>query len=124
MSKMSERRRFSRISFHTSTRVCQGDHCSSAELEDISLKGVLLHLQQPLDLDPGQQVSVEIALTDDALITMTCELVRQTYPSMALTCTSIDVDSISHLRRLVELNTGDPAACERELAELITLQEE
>ena len=33
-------------------------------------------------------------------------------------CRHIDVDSISHLRRLVELNLGDEALLERELAAL------
>ncbi len=34
-------------------------------------------------------------------------------------CIAIDMDSIGHLRRLVELNLGAPKACERELIELL-----
>ena len=33
-------------------------------------------------------------------------------------CEHIDLDSISHLRRLVELNLGDPDILDRELSEL------
>jgi hypothetical protein len=36
-----------------------------------------------------------------------------------LRCDSIDLDSITHLRRLVELNAGDPRELDRELAILI-----
>jgi hypothetical protein len=34
-------------------------------------------------------------------------------------CDHIDLESISHLKRLVELNLGDEAALERELHELV-----
>ena len=36
-----------------------------------------------------------------------------------LLCRSIDLDSVTHLRRLIELQLGDPALLERDLAELI-----
>jgi hypothetical protein len=39
---------------------------------------------------------------------------------IGLRCSSIDLDSITHLRRLVELNAGDPALLERELTALLT----
>lgn len=34
-------------------------------------------------------------------------------------CRSIDLESITHLRRLIEMNLGDAALVERELAALI-----
>ncbi len=34
---------------------------------------------------------------------------------VGLRCTSIDMDSMIHLRRLMELNLGDPGLLEREL---------
>jgi hypothetical protein len=34
-------------------------------------------------------------------------------------CRSIDLESITHLRRLIEVNLGDPAASDRELKALI-----
>jgi hypothetical protein len=33
-------------------------------------------------------------------------------------CRSIDLDTVTHLRRLIELQLGDPALLERDLAEL------
>lgn len=119
MTPTEERRRFSRISFHSATHVQQGAINSPAELVDISLKGVLVDLPEAHTIDPQQPVEVCVALTDDAEIRMTCRLLRAVDRQLALICESIDLDSISHLRRLLELNTGDPAACERELLELI-----
>jgi hypothetical protein len=37
---------------------------------------------------------------------------------LGFVCRHIDLDSISHLRRLVELNLGDETLLERELAAL------
>ena len=39
---------------------------------------------------------------------------------LACAARSIDLDSITHLRRLVELNSGDAAMLERELHTLIS----
>ena len=36
-----------------------------------------------------------------------------------LVCEGIDIDSVTHLRRLVELNLGDPDLLDRELSSLI-----
>jgi hypothetical protein len=38
---------------------------------------------------------------------------------VGLRCESIDLDSMAHLRRLLELNSGDPELVERELSALI-----
>jgi hypothetical protein len=37
---------------------------------------------------------------------------------VGLHCRHIDIESLAHLRRLIELNLGDPALLERELAAL------
>ncbi|MGB1059017.1 MAG: hypothetical protein ACPGZU_02735, partial [Ketobacter sp.] len=37
-----------------------------------------------------------------------------------IACDHIDVDSASHLRRIVELNTGNEALLEREIEALVT----
>jgi hypothetical protein len=38
---------------------------------------------------------------------------------VGLRCDNIDLDSVTHLRRLVELNAGDPNLLDRELSALI-----
>ena len=51
---------------------------------------------------------------------MTAQVVHQTLEQLHLSCVNIDIDSISHLRRLIELNIGDATAAERELSELLS----
>lgn len=116
---IEERRRFSRVSFQATTHISQGSEQCQAELCDISLKGVLLTPVSPCKLNPGAQITVSIRLGDDAKIVMQTRQARQDGSTLGLVCESIDVESISHLRRLIELNLGDPNASERELSELM-----
>jgi hypothetical protein len=52
---------------------------------------------------------------------MEVELVHDDHNQLGFHCSHIDVDSISHLRRLIELNLGDEAELERELAALLAV---
>ena len=119
-----ERRRFSRIDFDARVEIAQGDKNWQAQLLDVSLKGLLLAKLGPYQLDPAIPLLVNIILSDQTSITMTTQVVHQTLDQLHLTCTTIDIDSISHLRRLIELNIGDAAAAERELSELIASAKE
>jgi hypothetical protein len=116
-----ERRRFSRIDFKTRVELRQGDNSWEAELEDISLKGLLLKHSAATPLAEDRPVQVTILLSDETPIAMNAEVVHQSSSQLGLACTLIDLESISHLRRLIELNLGNPAAAERELNELIQL---
>ncbi|BFM17667.1 PilZ domain-containing protein [Maricurvus nonylphenolicus] len=116
---IEERRRFSRVSFHATTHISQGNNQCQAELCDISLKGVLLTPSSECTLDPTDLITVSIRLADDAEIVMQTRQARHDGETLGLICESIDVESISHLRRLIELNLGDPNASERELSELM-----
>lgn len=116
---ISERRRFSRVDFDAAVELTQGTKTWEAKLVDISLKGLLLTLPDGLAISAGEPLHVTIILSDQTPIRMNAEIVHQSAAQLGLTCSLIDLDSISHLRRLIELNLGDPAAAERELAELI-----
>lgn len=116
---ISERRRFSRVDFDAVVELTQGAQTWTAKLVDISLKGLLLTQSGTLPLPKDQSIQVKIVLSDQTPITMDAEIVHQSATQLGLACSLIDLDSISHLRRLIELNLGDPAAAERELSELI-----
>ena len=55
----------------------------------------------------------------DIIIAMAGELAHVEGRHAGVLCRSIDLESITHLRRLIEVNLGDPAASERELKALI-----
>lgn len=56
---------------------------------------------------------------DELLIAMAGELAHVEGGHAGVLCRSIDLESITHLRRLIEVNLGDPMASERELKALI-----
>lgn len=114
----SDRRRFQRIDFDAETMLVQGQDQWPVELHDLSLKGLLVHRPANWNADHGQPFEARIRLSDDAEVRMTVEMKHAEGDLIGMSCLYIDVDSISHLRRLVELNLGDEALLERELAAL------
>ncbi len=114
----SERRRFQRFEFDADTVLVQGPRRWPVQLHDLSLKGLLVHCPPDWDGDPGQPIDAQISLSDDVQVRMEVEMTHREGDLLGLVCRHIDVDSISHLRRLVELNLGDQALLERELAAL------
>lgn len=115
-----ERRKFSRILFDAHVELAQGDFHWRASLLDISLKGLLLQQTLPAEVLYHEPILVKILLSDNTCIAMSVTVTHQHHNQTGLTCTSIDIDSVSHLRRLIELNLGDAQAAERELSELIS----
>lgn len=114
----SDRRRFQRIDFDARTELIQGQHRWPVELHDLSLKGLLVHRPAEWDADPAQPFEALICLSEDVEVRMDVEMRHAQGELIGLACRHIDVESISHLRRLVELNLGDDALLERELAAL------
>jgi hypothetical protein len=116
----NERRKFSRILFDAHVELAQGEFHWRASLLDISLKGLLLQETLPADVIQKEPILVKILLSDNTSIAMSVIVAHQHHNQTGLMCTSIDIDSVSHLRRLIELNLGDALAAERELSELIS----
>ncbi|MCY1283424.1 Cyclic diguanosine monophosphate-binding protein [compost metagenome] len=114
----SERRRFHRIHFDAATTIAQGDRRWVAELHDISLKGLLVIRPSDWDGDPAKPFDVRIDLGAGVQVAMEVELTRAQGDQLGFICRHVDLDSISHLRRLVELNLGSEELLERELTAL------
>ncbi len=113
-----ERRRFHRFAFDADTQLRQGDRNWTVELHDLSLKGLLVRRPADWDADEDQPFEARIILNADTVVTLEVALTRRQADQLVFVCQHIDLDSISHLRRLVELNLGDEALLERELAAL------
>lgn len=116
----NERRKFSRILFDAHVELAQGEFHWRASLLDISLKGLLLQQTLPVEVVHHESILVKILLSDNTSIAMSVTVAHQHHHQTGLVCTSIDIDSVSHLRRLIELNLGDAQAAERELSDLIS----
>ena len=114
----NERRRFQRIAFDASTEIAQGDQRWTVELHDLSFKGLLVERPAEWNGDSAQPFDASIRLSPDVYVRMEVALARDAGGLLGFECQHIDLDSISHLRRLVELNLGNEDLLERELASL------
>lgn len=114
------RRQFSRITFHAEARVYAGEQEFPVELLDISLKGALVRPERPFAAQGGMPATLQVRLDEmGTLISMQGAIAHVEAGAFGISCREIDLDSITHLRRLVELNLGDEALLERELHHLI-----
>lgn len=121
-AKGNEPRHFSRVPFHSNVRLDfhLAKEEQTAHLLDISLKGALVELIHPSgNIFMGKICRMTLSLGGGEHISMEGTVVHQEGQLIGIQCDHIDVDSMSNLRRLVELNTGDPALLERELAEVL-----
>lgn len=114
----ANRRHFSRTIFNQPIELHQDEHYWHAEIVDISLKGILLRNPHHWDFAVELPVHGHIALSEDTCIDMTMTLRHINGHLAGFIFDFIDIDSITALRRLMELNLGDSTLLERELANL------
>lgn len=115
----TNRRQFSRIQFQTEARLSLPQGECGVEVLDLSLKGALVRSERPLPDAVGSTGRLVVRLDEmGTTIHMAISVTHQKGDEFGLSCRKIDLDSITHLRRLVELNLGDEALLERELSNL------
>jgi hypothetical protein len=117
----ADRRRFKRIAFDARTELSQGPNRWSVQLLDLSLKGLLIQRPEPWRGDASQSFAADIHLGNNADVRMEVQLAHDDHGQLGFVCVHIDLASIEHLRRLIELNLGDPEELERELGALIEI---
>lgn len=88
------------------------------KIADISLNGALVNMLSPLNIDMNANSTLTIDLDGENKIVMEVTSVHQKDSEVGLKCHHIDIESISHLRRLVELNLGDDEQLNKELSQL------
>ncbi|MDP3228757.1 MAG: PilZ domain-containing protein [Acidovorax sp.] len=114
-----ERRHFVRVSFDAPALLTTATDAFSVHVVDLSLKGALITAPAQAVLQAGMlcQITIPLAETGNH-IAMSTEVAHVEGLHTGLLCRSIDLDSVTHLRRLIELQLGDPALLERDLGEL------
>lgn len=123
----AEHRRFRRIEFDAKVELELADQRIPGIVRDISLKGALIVLADTdPDIRPGQTGHLMIRLDQgDVEMNMDVE-VAYFHPgrhACGLNIHLMDVDTASHLKRLIELNLGDEVMMQRELNKLIEAME-
>ncbi len=122
---MVERRQFSRVIYQVPTEISQGQVNVSGSVQDLSLHGLLVQCNESKQLSHDAPVQVSFKLENsDINIQLEATIVSTINTSMRLRIEHLDIDSISHLKRLVELNVGDDELLYREIKHLADLGNE
>ena len=120
----AERRHYARIAFHAPAQLVLASGALDVVVLDLSLKGALVQVpENALDLgaetDPPCELNIDLDDAESDRICMKVRIAHAHQGRIGLLCQDIDLDSVTHLRRLVELNLGNPDLLERELSALI-----
>ena len=114
----TERRTFSRVAFNAEVLMQSGHEEWSSNLIDISLKGMLVEPPSGIVIDIDKPFAVALFLGEDVSIHARVTIAHTNKGYWGLKWQHIDIDGLTHLRRLLELNLQDPELINRELAEL------
>jgi len=120
-----ERCQFSRVVYQVPTEISQEHINESGLVQDLSLHGLLIQCDelQLFSQDSPVHVSFKLA-NSDINIQSEATIVSTINTSMRLRIEHLDIDSISHLKSLVELNVGDDELLSREIEHPTDLGEE
>lgn len=117
---MENRRHYTRILFSTPAHLTNNTHSYPCQLLDISLNGALVSRDDEFDFAINSTAILAFKLPQsDIIIAMTVTICHIKQQHVGLKCTHIDIDSITHLKRLIELNLADDELLHRELESLI-----
>ena len=120
MSK--DQRHFTRIPFNATTTLVDSKTGlkQTAELIDISFKGILVKKPARWHNETGAQYTVNLQLAGHEVeLNLEVMAVHIEEKCIGFKTVHMDIDTATHLRRLVELNLGNEDLLERELSELI-----
>ncbi|MDH5394553.1 MAG: PilZ domain-containing protein [Gammaproteobacteria bacterium] len=113
-----EKRHYQRVAFDAEVVMECGDASWVCHLVDISLKGLLVVFPSDVEIKLGEIYDMEFRLGVDAVIKMRVKVVHFEELLVGLEWSDIDLESLTHLRRLLELNMSSAEEMHRELSEL------
>lgn len=113
-----DQRRFRRIPFEAEVQVAVGDRNWGCDLIDLALKGALLESRLPLPLALGTRAALSLPLPGSSVsLNFDAELIHREGKRLGFKFLHEDLETLTHLRTLLELNTGDPEGVRSELLE-------
>ncbi len=112
---MEDKRDYLRVPFNCHSQINVVDQSFTSELLDISLRGVLLEVTPPQEIGLGSLCEIDIAFAScNTHLLLDAKLVHREGNHYGFRIESLDLDSLTHLRRLLELNYGDSDEIDRE----------
>ncbi len=119
---MENRRQFTRILFSINAILEVEQQNYPVTIHDISLNGALVTMPNAESNLKGKLGLLHFDLSDgESVVEMHIAIVHEVGDEVGLQCNAIDIDSVTHLRRLVELNLGDESQLHKELSQLSRL---
>jgi len=115
-----ERREFSRIALHRPAIIEVTGARTACELLDISLRGALVQAPAAFGGAVGAACTLNIRL-DHGSVTIRMEgtIAHRDSGCVGVRSRVVDLDSATHLRRVLEMNLGDERLLDRELSALV-----
>ncbi len=116
---MENRRHFTRILFSIQATLLVEEQEYPVSIHDISLNGALITKPESDVSLKGKLGMLSFSLAEGgAMVEMHIAVVHESEDETGLQCNAIDIESVTHLRRLVELNLGDENQLNKELSQL------
>lgn len=113
-----ERRQYTRIPFNAEILMQSGNEEWTCNLLDISLNGMLVEPPHDMNINPNNPCAVALFLSDDVIINIRVRIRHTAADRWGLEFINIDVESLQHLRHLLESHLQDNDLINRELAQL------
>ena len=115
---MENRRQFTRILFSIKAELEVEEKSYPVSIQDISLNGALATYTEATEQLKHKLGVLTFKLDEQDEVTMHIAVVHAQNNEIGLRVNAIDIDSISLLRRMVELNLGDADQLHKELSQL------
>jgi len=112
---MEERRRFNRVTCEEKVLVCFDGGIIKANLHDISLKGALVEFENDVPFQLGDILNISFTLNNsDIVIQFRSKLMHRSNNMIGVKIIQIDLDSMIHLRSVIEARSADPEQVAKE----------
>ncbi|MGR9114258.1 MAG: PilZ domain-containing protein [Gammaproteobacteria bacterium] len=115
---IQDKRAYHRIFYDAGSLLTCDGNAWPCQIVDLSLKGCMLRFDSPWQEDPEKIYTLTLILSDEVKITMALSTAHVIANTAGFKCEHIDIESITALRRIVELNLGDCQLLERDLLAL------
>lgn len=117
---MPDNRKFSRVGFNIDCRFKTQKREIQCRVLNLSLKGLLAEIDENINPDDFKYGTIEIRLLNsDIIISFESELVHLKENQAGFRFVKTDTESITHLRSILEANTGNPDLIDSELHFLV-----
>jgi len=123
--RWTKKRRFTRIPFRVPAQLEVRGGKLPCELVNVSLRGALVEVAGGPVPSMGSTCAVTIDLDpgSGARIRMDGDVAHRSGTQVGIRCDELDLESVQHLRRILEFNLGDEEVVLRELGELVAERE-